>query len=186
MKTDSGSHASSSQGEPKSTRTKDQKAFERVSGEGGRINVNQVAEVLDQIGCENPDKIVAQMLRDPRIQSELTCDEFVEAVVKAEGEAPAAEPTTQNKRTKMTELREVSAPEEVDKLFDMLHGADDDESVTGILKEAKAPRTPPTTLEQLKGEMEEQRMISTTIQHVPGDPSTVAVNLSDENSEMHL
>ena len=183
MKTDSGSHASSSQGEPKSTRTKDQKAFERVSGEGGRINVNQVAEVLDQIGCENPDKIVAQMLRDPRIQSELTCDEFVEAVVKAEGEAPAAEPTTQNKRTKMTELREVSAPEEVDKLFDMLHGADDDESVTGILKEAKAPRTPPTTLEQLKGEMEEQRMISTTIQHVPGDPSTVRVNLSDEGSE---
>ena len=46
--------------------------------------------------------------------------------------------------------------------------------------------TPPTTLEQLKGEIEEQRMRSTTIQHVPGDPSTVAVNLSDENSEEHL
>ena len=68
----------------------------------------------------------------------------------------------------------------------MLHGEEVDESVTGILKEAKAPMTPPTTLEQLKGEMEEQRMISTTIQHVPGDPSTVAVNLSDDNSEEHL
>ena len=68
----------------------------------------------------------------------------------------------------------------------MLHGEDVDESVTGILKEAKAPRTPPTTLEQLKGEMEEQRMISTTIQHVPGDPSTVAVTLSDDTVEEHL
>ena len=144
---------------------------------------NQIAEVLDQIGCENPHEIVAQMLRDPRIQSELNYEEFVEVVVKAEDEAPAAEPTTQNKRKKMTESKEVSAQEEVDKLFDMLHGEDVDESVTGSLKEAKAPMTPPTTLEQLKGEMEEQRMISTTIQHVPGDPSTVEVNLSDEGSE---
>ena len=100
MKSEGGSHASSSQGEPKSRRTKYQKAFERVRGEGGRIKVNQIAEVLAQSGCENPDEIVAQMLRDPWIQSELNCEEFVEAVVKAEGEAPAAEPTTQNKRKK--------------------------------------------------------------------------------------
>ena len=85
MKTDSGSHASSSQGEPKSRRTKYQKAFERVGGEGGRIKVNQIAEVLDQSGCVNPDESVAQMLRDPRIQSELNYEEFMEAVVGSAG-----------------------------------------------------------------------------------------------------
>ena len=39
-KTDSGSHASSSQGEQKSRKARYQKAVERVSGEGGRIKVN--------------------------------------------------------------------------------------------------------------------------------------------------
>ena len=105
-----------------------------MRGEGGRIKVNEIAEGLEQSGCVTPDESVAQMLRALRIQSELNYEEVVEAFVKAEGEEPAAEPSTQNKRRKMTESKEVSAQEDVDKLFDMLHGEHVDESVTGILK----------------------------------------------------